>query len=141
MGGGGPLTSSRSLLQKKIENDCLSDLDDCSTAKIGLEVSSLAVGAWDLRRMDGGELPAEDTGSTAASTADTDSVLGITFLDELWGIQDSSILLLQLNYLEPRDIFSLTAAARAFCVCIQDFTFELAIWVLHGLFERVRGRR
>ena len=91
--------------------------------------------------MDGGELPAEDTGSTAASTADTDSVLGIIFLDELWSIQDSSVLLLQLAYLGPRDILCLVATARTFCEGLQDFTVELAYWVLHGLFERVRGRR
>ena len=92
--------------------------------------------------MDGGEPPAEDGSSTVASTADTDSVLGITFRDELWSVQPSSVLRLQLTFLEPRDISELAGSARALYEFLQDFAFELAVWVSSSFFLCVlqRGR-
>ena len=96
----------------------------------------MVVGAGDLRRMDGGEPPAEDyvslAASTVASTTDTDSILGVTFLDELWGVQSFGNLGLQLSFLGPASVSALSATASSFSEHLQDFTLELAIRILYG---------
>ena len=96
--------------------------------------------------MDGGEPPAQDYGSlvasTVASTADTDSILGVTFLDELWGVQSFGSLGLLLSFLGPASVSALSATASSFSEHLQDFTLELAVRILYEFVAcLLQGRR